>query len=249
MNLKDIREECWQEARDVALVDSDRLWPEHDMKRYINRVYREIARETKCIRDNETVSICLIPTATVDYTTYVSGTMDYIWANDPNSWLYQQDVAPYLYDLDRRILQIEEVKWTLRQWKLTKVGCAKWQTNPWWEQVMGMPTEYATDLTNGKIALNFRDSETDYLRLVVRRLPLTDLILDDDEPEFRIHYHDYFKNGVLSLMFRKQDSDAINPAKAAEYQALYLQDIDEIKQQETILNTMLSPNFAMGAFR
>lgn len=249
MNLREIRQECWQLARDVALVDSDKLWPTADMNIYINRVYRQIARETKCIRDATTPSICLIASAPIDYTTYVAGTLDYIWANDPNSWLYQQNVAPYLFDLDRRILQIEEVKWTSRTWKLTKVGCAKWQTNPWWEKVMGMPTEYATDLTNGKIAINFRDTATDYLQLTVRRLPLTALLLDDDIPEFREHYHDYFFNGVLSLMFQKQDADAINPAKAAEHQAQFLVDIDEIKQQESILNTMLSPNFSQGAFR
>lgn len=249
MTLAEIREECRSLARDVALIDTDRLWPDEDMNRYINRIYRQIARETKCIVDTETLSICQIAVAPVDYTTYVAGTRDYIWANDPNSWLYHEDVCPYLFDLDRRILQIDEVKWTYRQWKLVKVSVQKWQPNPWWEQVKGMPTEYATDVSNNKLALNFRDTETDYLSLQVRRMPLVDLVSDLDEPEWREHYTDFMYNGVLWQMYSKQDSDAINPAKAAEHRQLYLQDIDEIKQQETILNQRLSPNYAMAAFR
>jgi hypothetical protein len=249
MNLQQIREECWDLARDIGIVDSDRLWPTADINRIINRVYRQIARETKCIKDSETTSICLIPVAPVDYTTYTPGTMDYIWANDPNSWLYHQDVCPYLFDLDNRIIQIEEVKWVYRQWKLTKVSCTKWQTNPWWEQVKGMPTEYATDLTTNKIAINFRDNVSDYLRLVVRRLPLTDLIDNTDTPEFRDSYHDFFFNGVLFYMFSKQDADAINQAKAAEYREKFLLDIDEIKQQESVLETKLAPNNSINAFR
>lgn len=264
MNLKQIREEAWDIAREVATVDLDRLWTTREMNRYINRTYRFIARETKCIRDSTTASVCMIPVNVVDYTTYVAGTIDYIWANttvisditdpayDPTAgkyWLFHQNVTPYKYALNPLILDIDEVKWTNRSWKLTKVSVSKWQINPWWEQVVGMPTEYATDLDNNTLAINFRDTTADILRLHVRRLPLTDLVFDTDTPEFRTHYHDYFVNGVLWQMYAKQDVETFDLAKAAMYKADFYADIDEIKQQERILNQKLNPNHSLDAFR
>lgn len=249
MNLSDIRNEAWDVARETGTNDTDRLWTTREMNRYINRVYRFIARETKCILDATTTSICNISSNIIDYTTYTPGTQDYIWANDPSSWLYQRDVCPYIYDLSPLIIDIEEVKWTIRQWRLTKVSVKKWQTNPWWEQVVGMPTECATDYANNKLAINFRSESNDTLRLVVRRMPLTDLIADTDIPEIRTHYHDFFLNGILAQMYSKQDSQTIDPVKAVDYQARFTADIDEIKQQEIILDQRLKPNNALMAFR
>lgn len=252
MNLKDIREECWDMARDSAIVDADRLWPIKEMNRYINRVYRWIARETKCIRDSSdtNATLCQIASTPVDWTTLVPADgLDYTWATTADAWLYHKDVCPYVYTLDQRILDIDEVKWTTRQWKLVKVSVKKWQTNPWWEQVLGMPTEYATDLSNNTIALNFRSETADTLRLQVRRLPLVDLVADTDTPEFRNHYHDYFINGVLFYMYSKQDADTIDLKKADAYKLDFLKDIDEIKQQEVILDQMLKANHSVDAFR
>lgn len=249
MNLKELRDEAWDIAREVATSDTDRLWTTKEMNRYINRVYRYIAKETRCIRDSETTSLCLIDAPVVDYTTYTAGTLDYIWANDPTSWLYHQNVCAYKYPLSPLILDIEEVKWTNRQWRLTKVSCKKWQINPWWEQVVGMPTEYATDLSNNILAVNFRSTTADTLRLQVRRLPLTDLVNDTDEPEFRTNYHDLMINGILWQMYSKQDTQTIDAAKAADYYARYMKDVDEIKQQEAWLDTRLRANSSMDAFR
>lgn len=250
MNLREIRQECWDITRETAIVDCDRLWTTQEMNRYINRVYRNIARETKCIVDAVTPEICMIPVTPRPWASLTSADgIDYIYVNDPNSWLYHQNVAPIVFTLNSKILQIDEVKWTYRQWILRKVSVMKWQTNPWWEQVVGMPTEYATDYSNNTLVINFRDTTSDTLRLQVRRLPLEDLTSDMDEPEFREHYHDFFKNGVLSLMYLKQDAETINVAKAAEYDALFKRDLDEIKQQESILNRRLQPNNSMAAFR
>jgi hypothetical protein len=248
MTLKEIREEAWDVAGDVSDIDRDRLWTETEMNRYINRTLRKICSDTLCLRDAETPEICLIDSAPVDYTTYVEGTLDYIWANDPDNWLYQQNVAPYLFDLDERILQIDEIKWSNRSWKLRKVSCQKWQKNPWWERVIGLPTEYATDLTNGKIALNFRDTGTDTLALVVKRMPLEDLVEDSDVPEIRTQYHDRILNGVLEKMYRKQDAETFNKVKAEEYRELFLDDIDFIKQEEEELNIKLNSNPSLSAF-
>ncbi len=250
MNLKEIRDECWGIARDTATIDQDKLWPKAEMNRYINRVYKKIARETRCIRDTETPAVCHISVAPRDWSTLTAADgMDYIWVNDPNSWLYHKTVSANLFAMHPAILRIEECKWTYKQWKLTKVSVGKWQNNPWWEQVVGMPTEYATDLTNNKIAINFRAEDTDILRLQVRRMPLTDLSQDTDIPEFRINYHEYMLNGILWQMYSKQDAEAVDKAKADDYYALFMKDIDEIKQEESMMDERLRPNYSMNAFR
>lgn len=245
MNLLEIREECWGIARELDTPDADRLWPTVDMNRYVNRVYRQIARETRCIRDASTAEICIINCPVVDFTTYEPGTKDYIWANDPDSWLYQANVCAYLYDLHPLILDIDEIKWASRYWKLMKVSSQKWQKNVYWEQIKGLPTEYATDLENKKLALNYRSDAEDNLYLVVKRMPLKDLSADTDEPEFRTHYHDFIRNGVLEQMFSKQDAEAFDGEKAGSYGRKFREDIDEIKQQETKINEMLMPNHPM----
>lgn len=251
MNLREIREECWDVARDTALTDSDRMWREKEMNRYINRVYREIARETQCIRDASTVAVCLLNVDPVDHTTLTpEDGLDYIWANDPDNWLYQADVTPYLLPLHPSILQIDDCKWVNQAYTLLKVSSTKWRADVWWERVIGSyATEFATDLQSGKIAINYRMEVSDQLQLVVKRLPLVDLINDDDIPEFRTHYHDFMINGVLMHMYNKRDAETLDLEKAAEYKEAYLLDIDEIKQQEDQIEIHLRPNAALDAFR
>jgi hypothetical protein len=249
MNLREIREECWEQARDTALTDSDRLWREKEMNRYINRVYRYIAREAQCIRDSSTPEVCILAVTPVDYTTYVAGTLDYIWANEAGNWLYHLDVTPYLLPLHASILQIDEVKWMGAAYRLMKVSSQKWKQDVWWERVAGSyATEYATDLDSGKIGLNYRMDHADNLQLHVRRMPLVDLIEDDDAPEFRVHYHDFMINGVLMHMYRKRDAETLDEAKAAEFENAFMLDVDEVKQQETQIEERLSPNYALPAF-
>ena len=249
MNLLQIRNEVRDASDDNVGEDVDMLWSDTEIDRYINRVYRRIAKETLCIKDATTTSICMIDSNVVDYTTLEAGTLDYIWANDSENWLYQKDVAPYLYEIDPLILRIDEIKWVSRPWKLTKVSVTKWQTNPYWELVVGLPTEYATDLTAGMIALNFRSEEDDTMRLQVRRMPLTSLVRSTDIPEFKISYHDYFINGVLELMYMKQDSQTLDKTRSKEYRDLFLQDLDEIKQQEIGLDEKLRVGHSLSAFR
>jgi hypothetical protein len=84
--------------------------------------------------------------------------------------------------------------------------------------------------------------------MTVRRLPFTNLSADTDSPEFRHSYHDYFINGVLAQMYSKQDAQAFDMKKAAEYEIAFQKDIDEIKQQETIYEQKLRVNTPMAAF-
>lgn len=257
MNLKQIREECWDIAREVGVTEETRLWKKTEMDRYINRTYRNIARETKCIRDSITSSVCRIvcaPPVSIGALTTAALTdpfaaQDLAFYNDSGSWLHDTLIAPYSYPLSPLVLEVDECKWTISQWKLTKVSVQKWQANPWWEQVTGMPTEYCTDGDNGRLFVNFRHDSTDTLKLTVRRLPLVDMSADTDVPEFRTHYHDFMVNGILAQMYSKQDSEAFDAVKALDFKSLFLKDIDEIKQQESIVTSKLRVNSSLDGFR
>ena len=112
-----------------------------------------------------------------------------------------------------------------------------------------MSTEYATDLANNRINLNYRNTSTDTLKLVVRRMPLNKLVNDNDSPEYRDHYHEFMLNGILWQMYSKQDAETIDVAKADSYYAMYMKDVDEVKQQEVILDSRLRPNYSLDGFR
>jgi hypothetical protein len=258
MNLKEIRDEAWSISRDnKALIDSDKLWPKQEMNRYINRVYRYIARETKCIRDAHTEAVCRIAVAPpASYAALQALALtDVFYAddlegyNDIGSWLYQKLVAPRCLPLSQLILDIDEVKWKSWPWRLGVVSVIKWQMNPYWERIVGPPTECSTDYQSGYLTLNYRTTNSDTLLMKVRRMPLVDLVDDTDTPEIRTHYHDFMINGVLAQMYSKQDADIIDLKKAADYEAAYKRDVDDIKQQETIFDQRLKVNHSLSAFR
>ena len=256
MNLKELRVEAWDLAREAGTTDADRFWTQKEMNRYINRVYRFIARETKCIRDASTAAVCRItvaPPANIGALTTLAITDpfaadDLLEYNTTGSWLQGKLVAPRILPLSQLIIDIDEVKWKNVPWKLTAVSVQKWQQNPFWERVMGYPTEYAKDYTNGMIALNYRTDASDTLLLTVRRMPLKDLVADTDVPEFREHYHDFMLNSILSQMYNKQDAEIFDPKQVEKYAALYAADVDEIKQQETIFDQRLKSTTPMAAF-
>lgn len=257
MNLKEIRDEAWALARVSSGNDANKLWNEAEMNRYINRVYRYIARETKCIRDAITPSVCRIsvaPPADLSALQALAAT-DTFAADDLveygtiGSWLEGKLVAPRVFPLHELILEIEEVKWKGVPWKLAKSSVSKWQINPYWEKVCAYPTEYCTDYSTGYIALNYRSTASDTLLMIVKRMPLTPLSSNTDVPELRVNYHDYFINGILEQMYSKQDAEAIDLKKAADYKTSFLRDVDDIKQQEAILDQRLKVNFSQEAFR
>lgn len=224
MTLKEIREECWDVARDTASIDQDRLWTTKEMNRYINRIYRKICKETECLVDS------------VSTFTQIS----IAGSNDTPAAIY--------IDLDPRILYIEEAKWALGGWFVREVSVAKW-TNPLWETFSGPPTEFALDWSVNKLAFNFKPNITDTLKLRVRRMPLVNLVSDTDSPEFKVQYHDHFINGVLWQMYLKQDAESFDKSKAEEFKQLFLKDIDDMKKEvQSLTNHKLVDNSQL-AFR
>ena len=257
MTLEEIREEAWSVGRETGADDASRYWSTAEMNRYINRAYFRMARETKCIRDSITPSICRIsvapPTDEADLIAKAATdswyAQDLAWYNDSNSWLYGSLVAPYSYSLSPLVLAIDEVKWTSLPWKLTKVSVSKWQGNAYWEQVKGTPTEYCTDLDSKRIALNYRMESSDTLRLWVRRMPLVKLVNDSDVPELIDHYQEFLLEGVLAQMYAKQDVETFNVTKVQENEAIFVRNMDDVKNKEAWINDKLNSNGSLSAFR
>ena len=245
MTLDEIREECREKARDTAIIDADRLWPDSDMNRYINRTYYDLVRKTRCIKDARTAAICLLALTPVDYTTYTPGTLDALWAADTTSPLFEADVAPYVIPLHASILEVLDAKLSTAGTHLTKVTSEKWMRNVKWEHAISTPTEYATDLQNRSIAVNFRSLTEETIQIRVSRMPLIKLSADLDEPEMREDYHEFIMPGVLMQMYKKQDAETIDLAKAADYKEEYDQAIDDMRFQEFRLNDRLKVNFPM----
>lgn len=207
MNLRELREEAWYVTRDTnAMTDADRLWPTKEMNLYINRIYRYIAKETLCIVDSIS-ELCTIPIVGSEATP-----------------------ASNIVPLDSRILSIIFCKWEQKQVPLFEESVQHWAIN--WESNVGLPTKYARDYSSGVMALNFKPDFSDNLKLRVHRMPLVPLENDDDVPEFDEKYHDYFINGILWQMHLKEDAETLNKTKAAEFQGLFLRDIDDMKQCE-----------------
>lgn len=257
MTLKELREEAWSAGRETGTDDNSRYWSKAEMNRYINKAYFRIARETKCIRDSITPSICRIlvapPTDEADLILKAATdswyAQDLSWYNDPTSWLHSSLVAPYSFPLSPAILSIDEVKWATTGWRLTKVSVTKWQDNVFWEQVKGIPTEYCTDLDSNRIALNFRSETSDTLKLSVRRMPLSKLVDDTSVPEIKESYQEYLLEGILAQMYAKQDIETFNVTKVRENEAIFVKNMDDIKNKEVLINDRLSINHSLSAFR
>jgi hypothetical protein len=49
-------------------------------------------------------------------------------------------------------------------------------------------------------------------------------------------------------MYSKQDADIIDKTKSEEYRQKFLVDLDDVKQQESILDQRLKPSYPMPAF-
>jgi hypothetical protein len=209
MNLKQIRDECWDIARETSEMDSDRLWSLNEMNAYINRIYRDIARTTKIIIDSTTVSTCQITLSS----------------------------ATPIFALSPLILSVHDCYYCATQTsvpiskKLIYVPVICLGVDPMLITLHATPTYYSLDNATGNITFDtipLSADVTPLLKLRVSRLPLLDLIEDIDIPEFLVKYHDYFKYGVLWLMYSKQDSEAYDLAKASDFYQMYQLDIAKL---------------------
>ena len=76
----------------------------------------------------------------------------------------------------------------------------------------------------------------DTLTLHCYRLPLNDMVDDDDEPEISARHHDRMIDYAVSLCYLIPDSDGYDPGAAAKYEARFTQSFGEKKSALTLRN-------------
>lgn len=221
MTLKEIRDEARQYARDTAEQDTDRLWPDVEMNRYINDVYYDLAEECRLIRDASSAFCSIAMT---------------------------DEVPAISYTLNDCILEILNARLLTKGWTLRPCSVTKFQADPLWDTRVGMATEYALDYEQGKLTLNYLNDYDDTIQLQVVRLPVAKLAADGDIPEIPIKYHRFFLHGVLAAMYGKQDSDAYDADRLASFTQLYAQDKETIKRKELRYELIPRNVYPLGAF-
>jgi len=102
----------------------------------------------------------------------------------------------------------------------------------WPSAEAGQPQIACENIRTGYIRLIPTPLNNDVMRLIVYRLPLAPLTLDDTSasPEFEAKYHKYLKHGVLARAYLKQDNEAYDASKA-EYHRQQFEGSDDGKTE------------------
>ncbi len=132
--------------------------------------------------------------------------------------------------LDKRILEIRRARVVGTGAKLYSVTSDQLdRNNETWESETGDPYSYVSDYQTGAIRPYPVPKIAGEVRLTVRRLPLADMELDEDEPEIRPESHSALVQWMLYRAYMRQDADTFNPAKAAAALAEFTKEFGEKK--------------------
>jgi len=135
-----------------------------------------------------------------------------------------------LLKLDGKILEIRRAKISIPGRKIDPVTSSHLDRNSdQWESETGEPLAYVTDYQTGHIRLYPTPTAADEIQLTVRRLPLADLVDDNDEPEIRPESHLGLVQWMLYRAYMRQDADTFNPNKAAAALAEFVREFGEKK--------------------
>lgn len=172
------------------------LWSDIEVQRYLDAAHREAAERAKLIRDSTTAAVCsvAITAPTAAYT-----------------------LSPLVVQVERARLANQTVPLTLSS--LEQMD----RDNASWESATGAPTHLLVDTEGDTLRARLVPTPTvsTTLALVVFRLPLSDLLSDDDAPEIHARYHLDLVHWMMHLAYLKRDSETLNEAKAVECAAAF----------------------------
>ena len=135
-----------------------------------------------------------------------------------------------LLKLDSRILEIRRARLSVAGRRIYPITVAQLdRNNEQWESETGEPLAYVTDYQTGRVRLYPTPTTADEIQLTVRRLPLADLVADNDEPEIRPESHLGLVQWMLYRAYMRQDADTFNPTKAAAALAEFVREFGEKK--------------------
>lgn len=177
--------------------DSDSLWSDDELVRYLNKAVDEACLRAKLILDRSTTEICQI--------SVVSGTRT--------------------YPLDKRViavkrLQLANVKSPLTEYSTPDLD----EIEPGWEAATGEPDKYLLDYEDGKITFNREPTADDTCTMAVFRYPtkiMSYALRKVQSPEIPEIYHYDLLDWVLHLAYEKQDSETVDKKASARHEALF----------------------------
>lgn len=91
-------------------------------------------------------------------------------------------------------------------------------------------------LTDTHLVFDRLPARDDTLTLHCYRLPLNDMVDDDDEPEISARHHDRMIDEAVSLCYLIPDSDGYDPVASAKYEARFTQSFGEKNSALTLRN-------------
>jgi hypothetical protein len=204
MTLTEILAECRGRLGDTR---APYLWSDGELVGYLNETINEAAEKAKLFRDSTTAAICQITVHAADLT---------------------QD-----YALDSRILEIYSAKLSGQSLSLRRRTKAEMDAlNPdWRNETASTPWAFLTDYSESYITLHPKSNLDGILYLSVLRLPLTQMSLTTTPVpslEIPFRHHPRLLNGMMSRAYLKEDSQTLDPQKAAEHLTLWRADINEM---------------------
>jgi hypothetical protein len=153
---------------DRDMPDSQSFWSNFQLIQYLNEGQNEFAEETYCFKDGDSFSLSLTGTEAT-------------------------------YEIDPRILKVERAELLSTNTMLKLKTIEEYQQTSYrddyghrkassWEEHTGTPTTLITDIDSGYFRVYPIPTESDTVKLTVRRLPLNVLDSLDDELEIPQRY-------------------------------------------------------------
>lgn len=190
--LLNIRTQLRERLDDLA---QPYLWSDSELTSYLNEAEREAAVRALLIRDRSTANVCEIALA------------------DGDDW---KDLHPSVLEIEYMYL-IHPV--TSQKIPVVEMMEEELNSSPSMLTAKGIPSRYIH--VGQEIRLYPMPNGTMDLELIVRRLPLADMVDDGDEPEIPAEHHYRLIDWAARCAYMKRDSDAEDATRAAKHDTLF----------------------------
>jgi len=187
MTLAELDALTRRELDDEVGADAARLVSASQMSFYINDAVNEACIRSRLLIDSTTTGICTVPV--------VAGTV--------------------LYAVDPRVIAIMRGKLTGTTSPLKRVSYLLLDEQyEGWEDKTGTPEAFVTGMQSRYIKLFPAPTAAATLNLTVARLPLADLVNDDDVPEIQASLHQSLIQWVKYRFYGNHDAETYDQVRA-----------------------------------
>jgi hypothetical protein len=199
--------EILAEARNrLADTKTPYLWSDAEIIGYLNEAINQVVEKKRLIRDSKTAAVCAIAVLVADLTP------DYL--------------------MDTRIVEIISAKMRSQSLPLTRTDKKELESwYPDWRAATASTSRYfLTDYSEGYLTIFPKSNAADTIDLTVYRLPSAQMSVSalTASPEIHFKNHPRLINGILSRAYLKEDSETLDPQKAATHLVLWTKDMDEM---------------------